>query len=137
MMFHSLKFILFQASVDDLYNYRDHYFENHSIEEACNKNSNVANKLKETELLFEKEYSSVDPKDRAQYFYMLGRALNVGPVYDPKAEDALSKSIKLDMKLYETWNELGESYWKKGDILEAKNCFQGALKHVSTNIICK
>lgn len=121
--------------MEALYQFRDHYFENHPIEEACNKNSNVSSKLKETVEIFDEEYRNIDSKDRAQYYYLLGRALNVGPVYDPKAEEVLSKAIKLDMKLYEAWNELGESYWKKEDISEAKNCFQGALKHVSAKLI--
>lgn len=60
-----------------------------------------------------------------------GRALNISPSFDSQAEEALSKAVKLDPKLVEAWNELGESYWKKGDIPAAKNCFVGALGHVS------
>lgn len=59
-----------------------------------------------------------------------GRALNVLPTFDPLSEEALSKAVKLDPKLVEAWNELGESYWKKGEIPAAKNCFVGALGHV-------
>lgn len=124
----SQKLAALTKSVDDLYNYRDHYFENHAIEEANNKATDLKKKLEETLKLFE-ENKDVEPKERAQYFYLKGKALNVTSTYDPKAEEALSKAIKLDLKLYEAWNELGESYWKKENITEAKNCFQGALKH--------
>ena len=63
---------------------------------------------------------------------LLGKVLNVTSDYDPKAEDHLSKAVKLDPKLVEAWNQLGEAYWKKGNINGAKNCFTGALTHVGT-----
>jgi len=33
--------------------------------------------------------------------------------------------------MVDAWNELGECYWKRGDIEGAKTCFEGALDHVS------
>lgn len=59
-----------------------------------------------------------------------GKTLNVLPSYSPEAEEALSKAVKLDPKLVEAWNQLGENYWKKGKVPLAKNCFTGALNHV-------
>lgn len=103
------------------------------MSDAFNKVADVKKLLAETLKKFE-DNKDVEPKERAQYFYLKGKALNVTPNYDSKAEEALSRAIKLDIKLFEAWNELGESYWKKEDILEAKNCFQGALKQV--NILC-
>ena len=38
--------------------------------------------------------------------------------------------MKLDPTLVEAWNELGESYWKRGDVATAKMCFEGAMGHV-------
>ena len=61
---------------------------------------------------------------------LLGRTLNVTQEYDSKAYEYLSKAVKLDPKLVEAWNHLGELYWKKGDVNNAKNCFSGALTHV-------
>lgn len=66
----------------------------------------------------------------ATHFYLKGRALNVVPKYSKEAEELLSKAIKLDPKLVEAWNELGECYWKNNKISEAMNCFKGALKQV-------
>ena len=40
----------------------------------------------------------------------------------------LSKAIKLDPRLGDAWNALGECYWYKGDMEEAKNCFEGEAK---------
>lgn len=62
---------------------------------------------------------------------LTGKALNVTPDYSPKAEELLSKAVKLEPKLVEAWNQLGEVYWKKGDIAAAHTCFSGALTHVS------
>lgn len=69
-------------------------------------------------------------QDPARYYYLKGRALNVIPEYNKEAEDLLSKAIKLDPKLVDAWNELGECYWKNNKLKEATNCFTGALKHV-------
>lgn len=62
---------------------------------------------------------------------MRGKALNVMPHYDPMAQDALSKAVKMNPKLVEAWNCLGECYWKNGQVEAARNCFVGALNHVS------
>lgn len=68
---------------------------------------------------------------KAQVLMLTGKALNVTPDYSPKAEELLSKAVKLEPKLVEAWNQLGEVYWKKGDIASAHTCFSGALTHVS------
>lgn len=76
--------------------------------------------------------------DKAVFFMLQGKTLNVLPSYSPEAEEALSKAVKLDPKLVEAWNQLGENYWKKGKVPLAKNCFTGALNHVRNKYeICK
>lgn len=67
---------------------------------------------------------------RAKYYYLKGYALNVVPKYSKEAEELLSKAIKLDPKLVNAWNELGECYWKNNNLKEAINCFNGALNYV-------
>lgn len=69
--------------------------------------------------------------NRAMFYYLKGRALNVTPNFNILAEEAFSKCLKLDPKLVEAWNELGECYWKKDDVEEARNCFAGALSQVN------
>jgi len=39
---------MLQAAVDELYAFRDHYFENHSIDEAHQKPSDVQKQLEKT-----------------------------------------------------------------------------------------
>lgn len=56
---------------------------------------------------------------------------NVLPTYNDEAHENLSKAIKLNPKLAEAWNSLGLCFWKKGDLLGAKRCFEGGLQHVS------
>uniref|UniRef100_UPI00398F1614 tetratricopeptide repeat protein 5 n=1 Tax=Pristiophorus japonicus TaxID=55135 RepID=UPI00398F1614 len=67
--------------------------------------------------------------NKAQLLMLKGKALNVVADYSTKAEESLSKAVKLDPGLVEAWNQLGEVYWKKGDIGAAKTCFSGALNH--------
>lgn len=70
-------------------------------------------------------------KDRASYYYLLGKTYNVENDYNNKAEELLSKAVKLNPNLIDAWNNLGDSYFKKGDYAEAKNCFLNALNKVS------
>ncbi|XP_069796975.1 tetratricopeptide repeat protein 5 isoform X2 [Narcine bancroftii] len=63
-----------------------------------------------------------------------GKALNVLGEYSPKAEEALSRAVKLEPSLVEAWNQLGEVYWKKGDISGARTCFSGALNQSKNKV---
>ncbi|XP_057581128.1 tetratricopeptide repeat protein 5 isoform X2 [Hippopotamus amphibius kiboko] len=65
---------------------------------------------------------------------LTGKALNVTPDYSPKAEELLSKAVKLEPTLVEAWNQLGEVYWKKGDVAAAHTCFSGALTHCKNKV---
>ena len=57
------------------------------------------------------------------------------PEYSEEGLQCLAKAVKLEPKLVEAWNHLGECYWKKKDVENARNCFTGALNYVSTE--CK
>lgn len=114
-----------EAAVASLYHLRDHYLEKHGIEKAKDKASDVDNMLKETLNTLDKLQFCIDNK--ALYFSLRGKALNVTTKYDTQAVDFLSKAVKLDPSLTEAWNNLGECYWKSKDIDAAKNCFTQAL----------
>ncbi|GLH11182.1 Tetratricopeptide repeat protein 5 [Gryllus bimaculatus] len=120
--------------VKSLYVYRDHYFEKHSLDSAKHKHTDVENELKNTLNIFDDLKETGCKTNRAMYYYLKGRALNVTPNYNIQAEDVLSKAVKLDPKLVDAWNELGECYWKKDDIDGARNCFAGALKHAKNKV---
>ncbi|XP_024360737.1 uncharacterized protein [Physcomitrium patens] len=67
------------------------------------------------------------PQRRAQWEYLRGKVLDVGPDYCKEAEEHLSKSVKLDPSMVDAWCCLGNCFWKKGDLTQAKNCFNIAL----------
>lgn len=113
-----------------MYLFRDRYFETHSIDEAIKKNTDVEKEMKDTLGKFDECKGYEIDGSRAKYYYLKGRALNVVDRFIPQAEELLSKAVKLEPKLIEAWNELGECYWKNDDIKQAKNCFVGALQHV-------
>lgn len=50
-----LAFSNLQGKVEELYKFRDHYFENHSIDDAINRNSDTKNELDAVLVKF-KEY---------------------------------------------------------------------------------
>ncbi|TKS92936.1 Tetratricopeptide repeat protein 5 [Collichthys lucidus] len=113
--------------VDELYNFRDCYFETHSMEEAGRKKSDVAQEMEKTLKKLEEKEDSF--QDTAEFLLQKGRCLNVAPDFSAVAEVCLSRAVKLEPGLVDGWNTLGEQYWKKGDLIGAKNCFTGALQH--------
>ncbi|XP_031555752.1 tetratricopeptide repeat protein 5-like [Actinia tenebrosa] len=116
-----------EAKVQELYDFRDNYFEKNGIEKAPVKNQEIEAKLKEVLSIL--DYVHAAPEDTAKCLYLRGKALNVRGDFEQTAQDALSKAVKLVPNLVEAWNALGECYWKKGDMAAAKNCFTGALSH--------
>ncbi|CAG5054352.1 unnamed protein product [Parnassius apollo] len=117
--------------LQELYTFRDLYFENNSLELAAEKNKYVEEKKN---LLVEK-FESIDVDTqvpfslRAQFLYLKGRCYNISITYDARASQCLSKAVKLNPHLGDAWNELGECYWKNMNVKEAKASFEGALKH--------
>mmetsp|Transcript_9136 Transcript_9136/g.9195 ORF Transcript_9136/g.9195 Transcript_9136/m.9195 type:complete len:408 (-) Transcript_9136:145-1368(-) len=67
--------------------------------------------------------ADVREKNRAVLSYMKGKALNCFESYNPKSEELLSLSVKLDPTNYNAWTSLGQCLWKKGDRIQARNCF--------------
>ncbi len=47
--------------------------------------------------------------------------MNVASDFSAEAEEYLSRAVKLEPGLVTGWNTLGEQYWKKGDLIGAKN----------------
>lgn len=125
---------IIKAAVENLYRFRDHYFENHDVSKAACKNDDVSRELNVVVKLINERKEQFERENRALFHYLWGRALNVTPEYDANALDLLKKSVKLDHKLIEAWNELGECFWKKGDIDDAKNCFDGALRKMPNKV---
>ncbi|XP_014699992.3 tetratricopeptide repeat protein 5 [Equus asinus] len=121
-----------QELVDQLYSFRDCYFETHSVEDAERKQEDVREEMEKTLQQMEEVVGSVQGK--AQILMLTGKALNVTPDYSPKAEELLSKAVKLEPNLVEAWNQLGEVYWKKGDVAAAHTCFSGALTHCKNKV---
>ncbi|KAK3085322.1 hypothetical protein FSP39_001450, partial [Pinctada imbricata] len=121
-----------QKAVDELFHYRDHYVENEGLEKAGQRTEDVRKLMIETSKKLENVKNDI--KDKAVYHMLHGKILNVLPSHSPEAEEALSKAVKLDPKLVEAWNQLGESYWKSGNVTSAKNCFTGALNHSKNKV---
>ncbi|CAH0560308.1 unnamed protein product [Brassicogethes aeneus] len=117
-----------EEKVDYVYSFRDRFFENHDIKEAINKNADVEKLMLEMLSIFDKHESLALQVNKARYNYLRGKLLNVMPKFNVVAESLLSKACKLDPKMLEAWNELGECYWKNEELQKAKNCFEMAAK---------
>ncbi|CAG5929154.1 unnamed protein product [Menidia menidia] len=118
--------------VDELYNFRDGYFETHPVEEAGKKQSDVAREMEQT--LKKLEENEERFKHKAEFLLLKGRCLNVSPDFSAAAEESLSRAVKLEPGLVEAWNVLGEQYWKRGDLVGARSCFTGALQQKKNKV---
>lgn len=82
---------------------------------------------------------SFDPtlssSQKAQYYTLRGKILNVFDGFSEQAEYNLQKATKLDPNLIEAWIHLGESYYKKRDLNSAEYCFRWGMNKVSYFII--
>ncbi|KAF3837134.1 hypothetical protein F7725_004598 [Dissostichus mawsoni] len=92
--------------VDDLYNFREHYFETHSVEEAGRKQNDVAQEMEKTLKKLEEKEDQL--KHKVEFLLQKGRCLNVSPDFNAVAEECLSRAVKLEPGLVEGWNTLGE-----------------------------
>ncbi|XP_074646949.1 tetratricopeptide repeat protein 5-like [Tubulanus polymorphus] len=120
------------AAVDSLYDFRDHYFGNHGLDKAINKNYDVENEMRKTLIVLDNLKDAV--RSKAKYLMLKGKALNVQQEFSADAFEALSKSVKLEPSLVEAWNQLGECYWKRNAIIDAQNCFLGALAQAKNKV---
>ncbi|XP_024994185.1 tetratricopeptide repeat protein 5-like [Cynara cardunculus var. scolymus] len=112
-------------AADDLYRIRDTYFPpdpNDKISKLQTQ-SQVALNLLDS---IPPEQRRV-PTQRATYEHLKGKILDVFPEYTKKAEDHLSKAVKLNPSLADAWLCLGNCIWKKGDLPATRNCFNLAL----------
>ena len=50
------------------------------------------------------------------------------------AERMLSKALKLDPSNVDAWNTLGTVFWKKGDLVQAKRCFEGGNERQNNKV---
>jgi predicted Zn-dependent protease len=116
-----------QEAVEQLYWLNTHYFESHDVESAGRKDSDVREKMKETLSLLD---TLQDLLPREQFAYLRGRTLNVVPEHSPEAETLLVSAVKRDPTLAGAWVSVGESYWKKGNIQQAHDCFTSSITHV-------
>lgn len=114
-----------KSIVDELYEFRDSYVEVYGIENCSKKKDDVETRLKAALAQLDHLQLSIDNK--AVFFYLRGKVLNITPTFDAHAEECLSKAVKLDPNLIEAWNQLGESYWKNHNVDAASNCFTGAI----------
>uniref|UniRef100_A0A3P8ZAM7 Tetratricopeptide repeat protein 5 OB fold domain-containing protein n=1 Tax=Esox lucius TaxID=8010 RepID=A0A3P8ZAM7_ESOLU len=123
---------ILKEQVDELYRFRDNYFETHGVEDAGRKQRDVAQEMEKTlKKLEEKEELY---KHNAEFLLLRGRCLGVAPEFSSTAEECLSRAVKLKPGLVEGWNTLGEQYWKKGDLVTAKTCFTGALQQSKNKV---
>ncbi|GBP71228.1 Tetratricopeptide repeat protein 5 [Eumeta japonica] len=119
----------YMKQMNDLYLFRDFYFEDHPLDRAAHKKKQVDEKK---DILIEK-FNEIDEnlltlQNRARFLYMKGRTYNLSTSYDYRASECLSKAVKLNPRLVDAWNELGECYWKNLNMKDAKSSFEGALR---------
>ncbi|KAI8894716.1 hypothetical protein BC833DRAFT_603878 [Globomyces pollinis-pini] len=66
-------------------------------------------------------------KQKSFYYYLRGKLLNALDAFHQGALDNLTMAVKLDPEAIQAWITLGQVFWKKGDLLASKQCFQWVL----------
>ncbi|CAM5097753.1 unnamed protein product, partial [Natator depressus] len=84
--------------VDDLYYFRDHYFESHGVEDAGRSKQDVLEEREKT--LQQMGEINVCSQGLAQALMLKGKVLNITPDYSPQAEELLAKAVKLDPEVW-------------------------------------
>lgn len=136
-----------QRLVAELYEYRDNYFVDHPVcDQPSKRQADVDDKLKVSHCSFTTDQFIVHLQETLEklaevteglkgrekaytYSFLRGKALNINEEFSQEAFELLGKAAKLDPQQVDAWNQLGECYWKKGDLQAAYNCFESALKH--------
>eukprot|EP00928_Gymnodinium_smaydae_P009352 TRINITY_DN1348_c0_g1_i2.p1 TRINITY_DN1348_c0_g1~~TRINITY_DN1348_c0_g1_i2.p1 ORF type:complete len:526 (+),score=96.19 TRINITY_DN1348_c0_g1_i2:39-1616(+) len=67
--------------------------------------------------------------------FLRGRAASLLPGQEHVAEQMLSKVLKLDPKLVEAWNALGEVYWNLQKYDQARSSFEQAIEFCGENSV--
>ncbi|XP_076819445.1 tetratricopeptide repeat protein 5-like isoform X1 [Clavelina lepadiformis] len=111
--------------VEKLYQYRDNFVDTHGLNNIKEKPGLVKCEMDKTLCRLKEQESNCQ---KTMYMLLYAKVLNIVPEYSRECEEYLSKVVKRDPSLIEAWNMLGETFWKKGDISAAKDCFEGALK---------
>jgi len=116
--------------LDDVLDFRDQYFESHSISQAIRKRQDVSDEVERALVRLDFLGKALSPLSRTQALYLTlrGRIKNANQTFSEAAFQDLSKAIKLDPERSDAWNALGECYYQKKDLEESKNCFEGSLK---------
>ena len=81
---------------------------------------------------------TLSAKQKGMYHYLRGKLHDFSDFeYSQKAEDDLTKALKLYPGLSKGWVALGECFWKKGDFKGANFCFHtGLLKVLLWKFTC-
>jgi tetratricopeptide (TPR) repeat protein len=107
-----------------LYEIHDHFF----TKDAKEKQKRLAGAVDEVCHALDAVGEVNSRTDRAQVAYIRGRAKDVFEQYSSESEQLLSSAVKLESTNIDAWNALGHCVWKKGDLLCAKDCFEGSLE---------
>lgn len=116
-----------EGFLKDLYHLHDHYFPANKKEKQTQ-----LQQLQQAVL----QSCAAQPQDnndssltRARYYYVKGKAYDACGEYDSRAEEYLSKAVKLNPHDLTSWTSLGNCFWKKGALEEAQHCFLTCLEY--------
>ncbi|KAJ3695712.1 hypothetical protein LUZ60_001089 [Juncus effusus] len=109
---------------DELYRVRDSFFPGDLAEKASRLQTLADSAISLLDSLPPEQRKT--RQQRADFEFLKGKILDVFPDYRKESEDHLSKAVKLNPSLVDAWLCLGNCIWKKGDLVQAKSCFNSA-----------
>lgn len=112
-------------SLEDLCDFHDWYFCSKAEKQAL-----LHDKISSINTMLSSINEELQENNQSLHDYIKGKALNCLESYSNEAEELLSASIKLQPKRYDAWNSLGQCLWKKGDLVQARNCFLESINQM-------
>jgi len=123
--------------VQQLYDLKNRFFVGKDLKTLTeNRDVSVEKQVLETLAFIEVTSESLEGKDRTIASFAKGKTLNIRQEYSEEAFENLSRTVKMSPNMTEAWIELGNCFWKKGDIDNALNCFESAKKLDPKNKEC-
>eukprot|EP00357_Protocruzia_adherens_P017790 CAMPEP_0114997670 /NCGR_PEP_ID=MMETSP0216-20121206/15039_1 /TAXON_ID=223996 /ORGANISM="Protocruzia adherens, Strain Boccale" /LENGTH=411 /DNA_ID=CAMNT_0002362099 /DNA_START=217 /DNA_END=1452 /DNA_ORIENTATION=- len=110
-----------ETMVEELYKLEKIYYTDDEKEIITNKVNEI---LKYVDAVPQNQGTKVE---KSRMMFLKGRTLDMLPEFSKTAEEALSKSVKLNPQNNDAWNTLGHIFWKKKDYTSSRKCFETAL----------
>lgn len=120
-----------EKRVSELYDFRDLYIHNNGPSSASQKDAAVQQRMQAIltdldALRSRLPDNSSSPDLNARFDFIRAKALNVMSAPSGEVLTLLTRALKHSSSNADSWVQLGEAHWKRGELDNARQCFDSA-----------